>query len=560
MSQTAGEARRLTVDSAVALALIGALGALVYGARLDSPLVFDSASWFSQKHLPALRDLSTTDRIVSRQVAYFVYRLADGRLAVYRAVHLAIHVGTAWSLFLLFRRLLAETGGLGLSRRRFFGPALAIALLFALHPVQVYAVADPGQMELVLATLFSVLLLCVYLEALLRASRPLLLASALLYPLAVLSKENAVAIPAVAAALTLLLRVPSRKLVQQVWGWYVLVGLVAVLIIAGEVVQHRQPPALDALQANHEVATQSMEPGHARARSALTQAHLFFRYWFVWLVPDVGWMAIDLRLPLATGLAVWPATAGAVAFAMYPVVALWLLIKRGRIGLIGFGLLWPWLMFLPELVAPRSTDTFVLYRSYPWIPGPIAALVAALTGPLGRLALPLLCAACVLLGGLAYERLRTFRSAYAVWDDAVRKSRPYERSAPEAYRPYLNRGRALMDLGRLDEALRDFATVLELSPRQPYAHFNRALVYIAKGRHGDALSEFQDGFAASSGMPAAFRASAHSNRAGLYLQLGRLRDALADLEQAAALDPSRAEYRNNAAQLRSEIKREEERR
>jgi tetratricopeptide (TPR) repeat protein len=410
-------------------------------------------------------------------------------------------------------------------------------------------------MELVLATLFCVLLLRVYLEALVRASRPLFLAGALLYPLAVLCKENAVAIPAVAAALTLLLRPPSRDLARQVWGWYVLVALVAVLIVAGEVVQHREPPASGAPQTNHAIATSSTDPGHASARSALTQAHLFFRYWFLWLVPDVRWMSIDLRLPLAAGLGGWPETAGAVAFAVYPVVAAWLLMKRGRVGLIGFGLMWPWLMFLPELVAPRLTETFVLYRSYPWIPGPLAALVAALTGPLGRLALPLLCAACVLLGGLAYERLRTFRSAYAVWDDAVRKSRAYERTAPEAYRPYLNRGRALMTLGRPDAALRDFDMALELEPGLAYAHWNRALVYIGKNEPDQAFAAFDAGFATASRIPASARARAYSNRAGLHLRLGRAQDALADLHRAIALDPARPEYRRNAEQLAEEISR-----
>jgi len=77
------------------------------------------------------------------------------------------------------------------------GRALAIALLFALHPVQVYAVGDPGQMELVLATLLSLLLLLGYTMAILRSSRTLLLASVLLYPLAVLSKETVIAVPAV---------------------------------------------------------------------------------------------------------------------------------------------------------------------------------------------------------------------------------------------------------------------------------------------------------------------------------------------------------------------------
>jgi protein O-mannosyl-transferase len=557
LSSGAREPRRLAVDSAVALALIGTLVALVYGGHLDNPLVFDSAFWFSRQNLPTLQDLSTSDRLVSRQVAYFVYRLADGRLAVYRAVHFALHVGTAWSLFLLFRRLFAELGASPPSRRMSFGPALAIALLFALHPVQVYAVGDPGQMELVLATLFSVLLLRVYLEGLLRASRPLLLASALLYPLAVLSKENSVAIPAVAAALTLLVRSPSPVLVRQLSAWYAIAGLVAALIVAGEVAQHRDAPGSGPLRPDTPMTAPSIDPGHTRARSAVTQAHLFFRYWLLWVVPDVRRMSIDLRLPSAAGVVVWPETAGAVAFAVYPIAPAWLLLKRGRAGLVGFGLLWPWLMFLPELAAPRLTETFVLYRSYLWIPGPLAALVAALTGPLGRLALPLLCAVCVALGGLAYERLRTFRSAYAVWDDAVRKSRAYERAAPAAHRPYLNRGRALLDLGRLDAALRDFDMALELEPGLAYAHWNRALVYIAKNDPARAFVAFDEGFATASRLPATARARAYSNRAGLHLRLGRSHDALEDLQRALALDPARAEFRRNAELLAEEIRRAE---
>ena len=558
MRSPVSETRRPAIDSVVALAVIGALVALVYGAHLDDPLVFDSAFWFSARNLPTLRDLSTTDRIVSRQVMDFVFRIADGRMAVYRTVHLAVHVATGWVLFLLFRRLFAELGAPPLARARSFGPALAIAVLFALHPVQVYAVGDPGQMELVLATLFSALLLRVYLEGLLRASRPLLLASALLYPVAVLSKENAVAIPAVAAALTLLLRSSSRALVRQVWPWYVGVGLVAALIVAGEVAQPREPPAFQVVHAVGELAPSSPDPGHPRAVSALTQAHLFFRYWSLWLLPDVRRMSIDLRLPPAAGLVAWPETAGAVAFAVYPIAAAWLLLKRGRAGLVGFGLLWPWLLFLPELAAPRFSETFVLYRSYLWIPGPLAALVAALTGPLGRLALPLLCAVSVALGGLAFERLRTFRSTHAVWDDAVRKSRSHERTAPAASRPYLNRGRALMDLGRLDEALRDFDVALELEPGLAYAHWNRALVYIAKNDADQAFAAFDAGFAVASRIPAVARARAYSNRAGLHLRLGRSRDALADLQRAVALDPARAEYRRNAEQLAEEIRRAEE--
>jgi hypothetical protein len=38
----------------------------------------------------------------------------------------------------------------------------------------------------------------------------------------------------------------------------------------------------------------------------ITQANQFFRYLTLWLVPHVGWMAIDLQYPLASRLSAWP--------------------------------------------------------------------------------------------------------------------------------------------------------------------------------------------------------------------------------------------------------------
>src|SRR5262249_3118705 len=158
---------------------------------------------------------STTDRIVSKTVTYWLYRLAGGRMDLFRSVHLGLHVVTPLALFFLVRHLtrMAPVGD-------GFRPALAVALLFTLHPLPVYAVGDPGPLELVLATLFGLLALLAYLGALEQWSPRLLVLSLLAYVLAVLSKENLIALPALAAALTLLVRPPSWALVRRLWPWY----------------------------------------------------------------------------------------------------------------------------------------------------------------------------------------------------------------------------------------------------------------------------------------------------------------------------------------------------
>src|SRR5947207_6958227 len=215
-----------------------------------------------------------------------------------------------YAVFLLFRRLtrLVLSDPRPAPSRSGFGPALAVAALFTLHPVQVYAVADPGQMELLLATLFSLLMLLAYLEALVRSSPGLLAASALLYLLAVLSKENVITMPAVALAATFLARRPSWALIRRLWPYYGLCAAVAVWVVVRELGQHQGIHGLGAVRATPglDPAWRALDPSHLHLRSVITQGYLFFRYLLLWLIPNVGWMSIDLQYPLAPALASWP--------------------------------------------------------------------------------------------------------------------------------------------------------------------------------------------------------------------------------------------------------------
>jgi len=544
----------LVVEAGLALAMTVALAAALYAGTLRYPLLFDSVRWFSEENLRSLRDLATADRYVSKKVTYWLVQAVGGRMALVRVAHAGLHALTAAAVFLLVRRLLARVvpmrrpGAVNAGA----GTALAVAALFTLHPVNVYAVADPGQMELVLATLCSVVMLLAFLEGLARPSRWLLLASAAFYGLAVLSKENLIPMPAVALAMVPLVHRPSWSLARRLWPWGALVSLIAIWIAVAEVRQTRPDPPFDVRAA---AAVDHGSTEHFRVRSAVTQGAHFLRYAALWLVPWPGAMSIDLQRPLAASALAWPQTAGFAAFCLYPIGAAWLLARGGRAGVVGFGLLWPWLMFLPELAAVRIAEGFVLYRSYPWMIGALLALAVALAPQLAGWAWPVGCLACAGLAVVAHERLSTFRSTYAVWDDAVEKNRADEWRSPAAFRAYLNRGDALLRAGRAEPALADFETALELRPGLPYAHVNRGIALVALRRQAEAMAAFDEGIAHGGEIPPRARAQAHSNRAALLLRLGRPRDALADLLEATALDPARAEYRINAERLRTEIGR-----
>src|SRR5262249_40072836 len=154
-------------------------------------------------------------------------------------------------------------------------------------------------------------------EALVRSSRALLFLSVLFYLLAILSKENVITLPALALALTLLVRRPSPSLILEVAPFYALCGIIAIWIFLRELGQHRPIADLGAVGATG---------ASLWLKSVLTQTSLFFRYLFLWFVPYVGWMSIDLQYPLARTAFAWRESAGLAAFCLYPVATGWLLL------------------------------------------------------------------------------------------------------------------------------------------------------------------------------------------------------------------------------------------
>ena len=59
---------------------------------------------------------------------------------------------------------------------------------------------------------------------------------------------------------------------------------------------------------------------------------------------------------------------------MHPLLPVTLIWRGGRLGLLGFALLAPWLLFATELSAVRIQEQFVLYRSYLWMAPAFAGL------------------------------------------------------------------------------------------------------------------------------------------------------------------------------------------
>jgi len=315
----------------------------------------------------------------------------------------------------------------------------------------------------------------------------------LLYIAAVLSKEHSVLAPGVAAALTLLVRKPSAALLKQIAPYATFLALVALVLayaakskgILGTIYEPSAKGILDL-----SLKKQGLDSlPNIYLLSILTQGELYFKYLWLWLIPNPGWMSVDMREPFALSLFSWPQTAGFLAFLIYPVVAVWLLLKQGRAGLLGLAMIYPWILFLTEFSTVRIQEPFVLYRSYLWMPGLMLGLPTVL-GSLapGRVSM-VYGAICVLLVPLTLNRLDTFSSSLRLWDDAEKLVRNHpDRFGVE--RIYYNRGTELGQLKRYKEAISDFDKAISIDPYIDLAYGNRATAYLYLGNYTAALNDY----------------------------------------------------------------------
>ncbi len=410
--------------------------------------------------------------------------------------------------------------------------ALFGALLFVAHPVAVYGVAYLIQRPVVMATLFGLAALWLFLEGLVRNGRGWFVASAIAYFAAVFSKEHCVMLPAVAAALAVLVRGWPPRPLRQIALPFVLYAAVAAVVILkakGLLGVQYEPYAESAVR-------QSTGPGAAADQpdlyllSVINQGYLFFHYLLAWLLPFPGGMSIDLRFVFPAQAASWPQGAGFLAWLAWPVFAAALLARRGRAALAGFAMLGPWLLALPEVATVRVQEPFVLYRSYLWMSLLPAAIPALVTKLPPRWGYALLVAACLALLPPFFDRLGTFSSAFALWDDAVRKNT--DPKAPYVDRAYRNRGVAHYYANRYREARHDFNRAIELDPRNPKSWQLRGALYTRVGQDESALADLSRAIELAPDY-----AEALGPRCVVLMRLQRLDEAIADCTRALELKP-----------------------
>ncbi|MEI6707470.1 MAG: hypothetical protein WCK96_10095 [Methylococcales bacterium] len=475
---------------------------IIYAQFLGNPLVFDDAGFFHSEEFSYYLHRLFIFNLRWLPLATFVWtRQVFGDAIIWlRLGNLLLHLATSATLFFFLRRLFELVIPIEVNDKTLSSFWLAFfgALIFALHPVSVYAVAYLVQRTTLMATFFTLLTWRLFLEGLIRENRLWLTASALSYFLAVLSKEHAIMTPAVTVALLLLISPQPQQRIKLVWSTFVLYALIGAFAGFQRQSEHILGQAYEPIAS--ELISRLGEDFDARfvyPLSMLTQSFVFFKYLWIWLIPSPSLMSIDTCQTFALRLWSFPEVLGLIGFFIYPFLAVRLLLQRGLKGLLGFGLLCPWLLFFTELATVRIQEIFVLYRSYLWMAGLFACLpflCQKLTAK--QTVITLTCVACLLIP-LTLLRLDTFSHSFKLWDDAKNRIKD-DKSCPTMDRILNNRGRQLMMLNRYPEAIEDFNRSLKENKWQKKPkiselannYYNRGFAYLKTQQFRLALDDF----------------------------------------------------------------------
>lgn len=462
--------------------------AVLYGRFLWSPLVFDDLPFFTLSdsgNQPINGYRYSPFELRSLPYATLVWGKAAFGLGLlhFRIENLLLHAAVAISLFVFLTRLFdviyRERGVSLLSSRAM---AFCAALLFVLHPVAVYAAGYLVQRTILMATLFSLLAMLAWLHGGLRENRAWLWSSVFFYYLAVFSKEHAIMLPVALVALTVLLHDDWRGSLRQRWRLFLAFAAIALFVIVakkgilGSAYEIYAPEMLEA------------ESGLSYPLSVLTQSWLFFKYAGLWLFPNPVWMSADMREPFAVSLFSVYALAF-VAFLAWGGVALRMLLKRGRPGLFGFAMLFPWLMFMTEFSTIRIQEIFVLYRSYLWAIGACVVLPLLLDGLDKKITAVIVAATALAMFPISMDRLASFAHPLMLWSDAEKLVKGRD-DLPGAYRIYFNLGTELVKVDEYDAAIRHLERSIALKPDWPFAFNNLGFTYMKKMQWQEAIGHF----------------------------------------------------------------------
>lgn len=446
-----------------------------------------------------IKDLQ--DFVGSRKIAYLTFLLnqyiAPFSPANFRIFNILIHIFNSALVYLIALKTIClvpanakqqagvEDATLSQSRENLaFYTALISSIIFALHPININAVAYIVQRMASLATLFVLLALICYISASqsgnrLKAASFYVLSSASIIA-GIFSKENAVmALPLILIYDYVFISKFKGRLVIKKFLFIFGTGLAGIALstyflsfnlilrdIFNIFINYNQPLTQRIWMA--------IDVYWTPLQHVLTAFRVVSRYILIFFAPLPQFLVFDWwGFPVSKGLTEPATTILSIIFlATLFVFSLW---KMKRFPLLCFGILWYLISISLESFIAVGSDLYFEHRNYLPVSGLIIGIVGQiLTAFHGKLKTKTVwtvtAAFCILFGSLTFARNFVWKDSVTLWEDAAKKH-------PSNIRAFMSAGNAYLKANDFDRAKDYYKEAIKQSNNSKRSSFLNGAVY-----------------------------------------------------------------------------------
>lgn len=516
---------------------------LVYANTLINGFVYDD--FYQIMGNPWIKDLRNIPLIFSRDVSGFVsgystsyyrplmhiiymftYHIFGIRPWGFHLVNVVFHCGVSVLIFFITTEIFRK-GNEG----KVFNPYMAgllASLLFAVHPVHTEAVAWIGAVGDLSSSFFFLLTLYLYIRSADRShvSKGMYFLSVISFFLASLSKEPALTLPIILIAYDIIFKNERNGPLHMVMRYVPFVLVAGVYFVMRFLALGGFAPIRRSIEIDNTVYLNIFPLFIKYIKKLIVPVNLSFFY------PPLQTVNVsDTYFMISVFLT--------VVF----LVCFFVSIRKSKVT--SFGLILFLVPLLPAFYIPAVIEGGFGER-YLYLPS--AGFVILVTLLLSRLrikalkgdVLPMIIVIpLILMYSLGtVNRNTVWRDEYSLWSDTVRKS-------PDSPLPHGALGKALLDKGRIDDAINEFQISLSLKESSAEGHVNLGVAYLSKGLINQAITEFKRALVITPEYPLA-----NFNLGVAYFNQGLIKKSIEHLERAVASEPDNAVFRQGLSKAR----------
>ena len=445
--------------------------------------------------------------------------------------------------------------------------AAAAGLLFGVHPMTVEPVAWIGERKTLLAALFSLLSVVLYVSYVRKNKKGFYAASLVTYILALMSKPTSTPLP-----LVMLLmdywplnrfqkqdanrKTPLINIILEKLPFFAVGGISAAITYIS--------------QSQSAGTLERSAYGPLRVPLILCHNIVFYLYKIIWPVNLSSHYAFPKSLGLSN-----PAVLAGVIGTVVLIILLAVSLRWTRAALIG------WLIFFIAILPTMQIIGFsnvITSDKFAYLPAMgllmiLAQLLIWLSRTAGTARYTVTAITLLVLAGsetaatrkylvhwrdtisLCEYMLKLTPAASSVhdmlgvalleqskFDEAAEHFRYALKTGEEHFKLYNNLGSALQSSGKLDEAIFYYNQALRIDPNYAKAHYNLGMALVEQGKLDEAVEQFHSALKSRPDY-----AEAHNNLGNIFQSQGKLDEAIEHFWLAIKINPKFVEAHNNLA-------------